>query len=142
MSRRVKYFSPSLDELVEEDNNVVRAIEAYVDTLDIFKLNIKTKRSKNNLIMKNTIKKDIAKIDEDIKNYMTILETLDKEDANTTNLKISKEEIEKLLIKKEQFQKDLDMLNALGKEQYNKTDKDATIMSKPAHIVLKDYSTL
>ena len=37
-------FPPSLDELVEEDN-VVRAIEAYVDTLDIFKLNIKTKKS-------------------------------------------------------------------------------------------------
>ena len=28
-------FPPSLDELVDEDN-VVRAIEAYVDTLDIF----------------------------------------------------------------------------------------------------------
>ena len=37
-------FPPSLDELVEEDN-VVRAIEAYADTLDIFKLNIKTKKS-------------------------------------------------------------------------------------------------
>ncbi len=37
-------FPPNLDELVEEDN-VVRAIEAYVDTLDIFKLNIKTKKS-------------------------------------------------------------------------------------------------
>ena len=36
-------FPPSLDELVDEDN-VVRAIEAYVDALDIFKLNIKTKK--------------------------------------------------------------------------------------------------
>ncbi len=59
--------------------------------------------------MKKTVKKDIAKIDEDIKNYMTLLETLDKEDgmplgyANTTNLKISKEEIDKLLTKKEQL---------------------------------------
>lgn len=226
-------FPPSLDELVEEDN-VVRAIEAYVDTLDIFKLNIKTKKSlikdgqpafhpklllkiyiygylnkirssrkleqeinrniemmwltqglrpsyktianfrknnpkaletifkefsillknlqlitgdlvavdgaflranasKNTLIMRKTVKKDLAKIDEDIKNYMTLLETLDKEDKNATNLKISKDEIDKLLTKKEQYQKDLDMLNALGKEQYNKTDKDATLMSKPAH---------
>ena len=39
-------FPPSLDELVEEDN-VVRVIEVYVDTLDIFKLNIKTKKSLN-----------------------------------------------------------------------------------------------
>jgi len=226
-------FPPSLDELVEEDNTV-RAIEAYVDTLDIFKLNIKTKKSlikdgqpafhpklllkiyiygylnkirssrkleleinrniemmwltqglrpsyktianfrknnpkalqtifkdfslllkslklitgdlvavdgaflranasKNTLIMRKTVKKDLSKIDEDIKNYMTLLETLDKEDKNTANLKISKEEIDKLLEKKERYQKDLDMLDALGKEQHNKTDKDATVMSKPAH---------
>ena len=232
-------FPPSLDELVEEDN-AVRAIEAYVDTLDIFKLNIKTKKSlikdgqpafhpklllkiyiygylnkirssrkleleinrniemmwltqglrpsyktianfrknnpkalqtifkefsillknlklitgdlvavdgvflranasKNTLIMRKTVKKDIVKIDEDIKNYLTLLETLDKEDGmplgykNTTNLKISKEEIDKLLTKKEQYKKDLDMLDALGKEQHNKIDKDATAMSKPAH---------
>lgn len=94
---------------------------------------LRANASKNTLIMKKTVKKDIAKIDEDIKNYMTLLETLDKEDKNSTNLKISKEEIEKLLAKKEQFQKDLDMLDALGKEQHNKTDKDATVMSKPAH---------
>jgi hypothetical protein len=158
-------FPPSLDELVDKDN-VVRAIEAYADTLDIFKLNIKTKKnlikdgqpafhpklllklitgdlvavdgvflranaSKNTLIMRKTVKKDLSKIDEDIKNYMTLLETLDKEDRNTAKLKISKEEIDKLLEKKEQFQKDLDMLDALGKEQHNKTDEDATVMSKP-----------
>ena len=94
---------------------------------------LRANASKNTLIMKKTVKKELAKIDEDIKNYMTILETLDKEDKNTTNLKISKEEIEKLKEKKEYFQKDLDMLDTLGKEQYNKTDKDATVMSKPAH---------
>ncbi len=94
---------------------------------------LRANASKNTLIMRKTVKKDIAKIDEDIKSYMTLLETLDKEDKNSTNLKISKEEIDKLKEKKEQFQKDLDMLDALGKEQYNKTDKDATIMSKPAH---------
>jgi transposase len=37
-------FPPSLDELVEEDN-MVRAIEAYINTLDISKLNIKTKKN-------------------------------------------------------------------------------------------------
>jgi len=94
---------------------------------------LRANASKNTLIMRKTVKKELAKIDEDIKNYLTILETLDKEDKNSSNLKISKEEIEKLKEKKEQFQKDLDMLDALGKEQHNKTDKDATIMSKPAH---------
>ncbi len=98
---------------------------------------LRANASKNTLIMRNTVKKDIAKIDEDIKNYMTLLETLDKEDKNSTNLQISKEEIDKLLTKKEQFKKDLDMLDALGKEQHNKTDKDATVMSKPAHNLME-----
>jgi transposase len=94
---------------------------------------LRANASKNTLIMKKTLKKDIAKIDEDIKNYMTILDTLDKEDKNNTNLKISKEEIEKLKKKQEQLNKDLELLESLKKEQYNKTDKDATSMSKPSH---------
>ena len=94
---------------------------------------LRANASKNTLIMKKTVKKDIAKIEEDIKNYMTLLDTLDKEDKNHTNLKISKEEIEKLKKKQEQLNKDLELLNTLGKEQYNKTDCDATAMSKPSH---------
>lgn len=54
---------------------------------------LRANASKNTLMMRKTVKKEISKIDEDIKNYMTLLETLDKEDKNTTNLKISKEEI-------------------------------------------------
>ncbi len=94
---------------------------------------LRANASKNTLIMKKTVKKDIAKIEEDIKNYMTILDTLDKEDKNHTKLKISKEEIEKLKKKQEQLTKDLELLNTLKKEQYNKTDRDATSMSKPSH---------
>ena len=37
-------FPPSLDNLVDEDN-MVRAIEAYVNTLNISSLNLKTKKS-------------------------------------------------------------------------------------------------
>ena len=61
---------------------------------------LRANASKNTLIMKTTLKKELAKIDEDIKNYLTILDTLDKEDKNSTNLKISKDEIEKLKEKK------------------------------------------
>jgi hypothetical protein len=82
--------------------------------------------------MKKTVKKDIAKINEDIKNYMTILEYTDKENSEI-DLNISKADIDKLKEKKERFQKDLDLLESLGKEQHNKTDKDASVMSKPAH---------
>ncbi len=93
---------------------------------------LRANASKNTLIMKKTVKKDIAKINEDIKNYMTILETTDKENSEV-NLNISKADIDKLKDKKERLQKDLDLLESLGKEQHNKTDKDASVMSKPAH---------
>jgi len=94
---------------------------------------LRANASKNTLIMKKTVKKDLAKIDEEIKNYMILLETTDKEDKDRLSLKISKEDIDKLSDKKEKLTKDLDLLESLGKEQYNKTDHDATVMSKPAH---------
>ena len=37
-------FPPSLDELVDS-NNMVRAVDSYVEILNISDLNIKTKRS-------------------------------------------------------------------------------------------------
>ena len=93
---------------------------------------LRANASKNTLIMKKSVKKDIAKIDDEINNYMTLLEATDKEDKSNP-INISKEDIVKLKDKKEKLQKDLDLLESLGKEQYNKTDKDATVMSKPAH---------
>jgi transposase len=93
---------------------------------------LRANASKNTLIMKKTVQNDIYKINKDIKNYMTILETTDKQNSEV-NINISKEDIEKLKEKKQRFQKDLDLLESLGKEQHNKTDKDATVMSKPAH---------
>ena len=35
--------------------------------------------------------------------------------------------------KKVEIEKDLELLDTLGKEQYNRTDKDANVMCKPAH---------
>jgi len=93
---------------------------------------LRANASKNTLIMKKTVKKDIAKINEDIKNYMTILETTDKENSEV-NLNIKKVDIDRLKEKKQRLQKDLDLLESLGKEQHNRTDKDASVMSKPAH---------
>ena len=93
---------------------------------------LRANASKNTLIMKKTVKKDIKKIDDEIKSYMTLLEATDKEDKSN-NINISKKDIENLKEKKEQYKKDLDLLESLGKEQYNKTDKDANVMSKPAH---------
>jgi len=76
---------------------------------------LRANASKNTLIMKKTVKKELARIEEDTKNYMTILETLDREDNNRANLKISKEDIKKLAKKKEQLTKDLKLLETLKK---------------------------
>ena len=94
---------------------------------------LRANASKNSLIMKKTIKNDLYKIDKEIKSYMELLDTLDEKDKNTINFQISKDTIENLKDKKEQLNKDLELLESLGKEQHNKTDKDANVMSKPAH---------
>jgi len=88
--------------------------------------------SKNRLIIKKTVQNDLYKIDKEIKSYMELLDTIDSEDINN-KLNISKDNIQNLKDKKEQLNKDLDLLNSLGKNQHNKTDKDANVMSKPAH---------
>jgi len=94
---------------------------------------LRANASKNTLIMKKTVKNDIAKIDKEIASYMELLESVDKEDKSDTKLNISQDDIKNLKIKKEQLQKDIDLLESLDKNQHNKTDKDASVMSKPAH---------
>ncbi len=94
---------------------------------------LRANASKNTLIMKKTVKNDLYKIDKEIKSYMKLLDTLDKEDIDDAKLNISSDDIIKLKDKKEQLHKDLDLLDSLGKNQHNKTDKDANVMSKPAH---------
>ncbi|MGB5866397.1 MAG: IS1182 family transposase [Arcobacteraceae bacterium] len=93
---------------------------------------LRANASKNTLIMKKTVKNDLYKIDKEIKSYMELLDTLDKDDTKS-NIQLSVDDIQNLKDKKEQLHKDLDLLDSLGKEQHNKTDKDANVMSKPAH---------
>ena len=92
---------------------------------------LRANASKNRLIMKKTVQNDLYKINNEIKNYMELLETTDKQ--NIKDINISTEDIKHLKDKKVQLQKDIDLLNSLGKNQHNKTDKDANVMSKPAH---------
>ena len=111
-------FPPSLDELVDE-NNIARAIEEYVEILNISELNIKTKKSlisdgqpafHPKLLLKiyiygylNKIRSS-RKLENEIKSYMTLLEATDKEDKSNS-INISKEDIKNLKAKKEQYQK-------------------------------------
>lgn len=62
---------------------------------------------------------------------MTLLDTLDKEDKN--NIPILTYNIEQLKDKKKQLKKDIELLESLGKNQHNRTDRDATVMCKPSH---------
>ncbi len=71
---------------------------------------LRANASKNTLIMKKTVQNDLCKIDKEIKSYMELLKVTDNQNI-----------------------KDIDLLDSLGKNQHNKTDKDANVMSKPAH---------
>jgi transposase len=93
---------------------------------------LRANASKNTLIMKKTVQNDLYKINKEIKSYMELLDTLDKKDSKAI-IKLSVDDVAKLKERKVQLNKDLDLLKSLGKNQHNKTDKDANIMSKPAH---------
>ena len=92
---------------------------------------LRANASKNRLIMKKTVQNDIYKINKDIKSYMELLDTTDKQ--NIKDIDISNKDLQHLKDKKIELQKDIDLLDSLGKNQHNKTDKDANVMSKPAH---------
>jgi len=144
-------FPPSLDELVDEDN-VVRAIEEYVNILDISKLNIKTKRNlikdgqpafHPRLLLKIYIYGYLNKIRSSRKleleinrNIEMIWLTQGLRPSYKTIANFRKNNPKALQTIFKEFSlllKDLKLITGLGKEQYNKTDKDATVMSKPAH---------
>ncbi len=92
---------------------------------------LRANASKNTLIMKKTVQNDLCKIDKEIKSYMELLKVTDNQ--NIKDIAISTEDTQKLKDKKVKLQKDIDLLDSLGKNQHNKTDKDANVMSKPAH---------
>jgi len=178
-------FPPSLDELVDE-NNMARAIEEYVEILNISTLNLKTKKSLikdgqpafhpklllkiyiygylNKIRSSRKLETEIARNIEMMwltqgltpsyktianfrKNNPKALQSIFKEfSILIKNLKLITGDLvavdgaflranasKNTLIMKKTLKKDLKLLDTLGKEQYNKTDHDATAMSKPAH---------
>ena len=94
---------------------------------------LRANASKNQLIMKKNILKDLEQIDEKIANYLTLLDTTDQEEKNTSSTLSIPKNIAKLREKKEQYKSDLALLEKLDKTQYNRTDPDASLMIKPAH---------
>jgi len=94
---------------------------------------LRANASKNKLILKSSVQKDILKVEEDITKYLTTLEYSDQEKQPKQIINKLPKDLRKLKYKKEQLDNDLKLLEKLDRTQYNTTDKDASLMKKPAH---------
>jgi hypothetical protein len=90
--------------------------------------------SKNQLIMKKTVIRDLDKIDSKIEEYLKALSFADKEEKKDKALKpLPTNNLPKMKKRKDKLDKDLALLEEMGITQYNRTDPDAKLMVKPAH---------
>jgi len=95
---------------------------------------LRANASKNQLVMKKSVEKDLKKIDEKVEAYLENMEFTDKEEKKDRALKpLPTNNLPKIVKRKEQLDKDLALLEEMGVTQYNRTDPDAKLMSKPAH---------
>ena len=95
---------------------------------------LRANASKNQLIMKKSVERDLKKIDEKISSYLETLEFADKEEKKDKALKpLPTNNISKMSRRKEKLDKDLVLLEEMGVTQYNRTDPDAKVMVKPSH---------
>jgi len=94
---------------------------------------LRANASKNKLIMKKSLEKDLIAIDTQISEYLKALDYSDKEKQPLNIISKLPKDLRKLKYKKEELSDNLKLLDDLGKTQHNRTDKDATLMRKPAH---------
>ncbi|MCK4441675.1 MAG: transposase, partial [Sulfurovaceae bacterium] len=95
---------------------------------------LRANASKNQLIMKKSVERDLKQIDERVENYLKTMEFADKEEKKERALKpLPTNSLPKIVKRKAQLDKDLALLEELGVTQYNRTDPDAKVMVKPAH---------
>jgi hypothetical protein len=95
---------------------------------------LRANASKNQLITKKTVTKDLEKIDNKIEEYLQALSFADKEEKKDKALKpLPTNNLPKMKKRKAKLDKDLALLEEMGVTQYNRTDPDAKLMVKPAH---------
>jgi len=95
---------------------------------------LRANASKNQLIMKKSVQRDLKKIDEKVEAYLKNMEFADKEEKKERALKpLPTNNLPKIVKRKAQLDKDLALLEKMKETQYNRTDPDAKLMSKPAH---------
>jgi transposase len=95
---------------------------------------LRANASKNQLITKRTVVKDLKSIDSKIEEYLQALSFADKEEKKDKALNpLPTNNISKMSKRKAKLDKDLALLEKMGVTQYNRTDPDAKLMIKPAH---------
>jgi len=95
---------------------------------------LRANASKNQLIMKKSVERDLKKIDEKIEAYLRNMEFSDKEEKKERGLKpLPINNLAKIVKRKAKLDKDLALLKEMDVIQYNRTDPDAKVMVKPAH---------
>jgi transposase len=84
---------------------------------------LRANASKNQLIMRKSVERDLKKIDERVENYLKTMEFADKEEKKERALKpLPTNSVPKIVKRKAQLDKDLALLEKLGVTQYNRTD--------------------
>jgi len=95
---------------------------------------LRANASKNQLISKKTVVKDLKSIDSKIEEYLQALSFADKEEKKDKALNpLPTNNISKMSKRKAKLDEDLALLEKMGVTQYNRTDPDAKLMIKPAH---------
>ena len=95
---------------------------------------LRANASKNQLILKKSVIKDLKIINEKIDVYLAKMEFTDNEDKKEKILQpLPINNIPKMIKRKAKLDEDLAILEEMGITQYNRTDTDAKLMVKPAH---------
>ena len=90
---------------------------------------LKANASKNQLIMKKNLEKDLIKIEK----YLATLDTTDSQNQPLDITSNIPKDLNKLKAKQQKITAGLELLNKLNKNQHNFTDPDASLMKKAAH---------
>ena len=94
---------------------------------------LRANASKNRLITKTTLEKDLKKVEQEIQEYLKSLEYSDKEKQPLNLINKLPKNLRQLKHKQKELSKNLELLKTMGKTQHNTTDPDASLMQKPAH---------
>lgn len=94
---------------------------------------LRANASKNTLVTKVTLTKDLSKIEKDIQEYLVSLEYSDKQTSLQNIADKLPKDLRKLKYQQEELSRNLQLLEKMGKTQHNTTDPDASLMIKPAH---------